>query len=158
MPVWTEIKAAADFQELFNQFDDFHDAVVRELYFRNPTYVDDAGVSFGSRDFIRIFYQGGRHDLRAIQFLGLKLRRLNLGGLDWFRSDTIKEASYLFRDNLIYWASEADWNSDEPRSADVFWFACERLFWRPITDGLGRRLRLANLDEYDPGLEALINP
>jgi hypothetical protein len=156
--VWTEIKAPSDFQELFDRFEDFHDSVLREFYFRNPTYIDGHSVYFGSLDFVRLFFQGGRNDLRAIQLLGLRVNRLNLGKVDLLRSDVIDGASYIFKDNLIYWASEPNWALDRDRGGDDFWFACERLFWRPDADGLGRRLRLGNLDEYDPGLEALIDP
>ena len=155
--MWTEIASPEDFQDLFDRFDAFHDAVMREVYFRNPSYLDEGGVSFGSPDFAQLFFQGGRADLSAVHLLALNLKRLNLGDVGGLRSDVLDEATYLFRDGLIYWASIADWSPEVSGSDEALWFACERLFWRPIEDGLGRRLRLGNLSDYDPELEELIS-
>ncbi len=114
-------------------------------------------MSFGSKEFLKLFFQGGRGEVPALEFLCLRLHRLSLADVDSHRSDTIDEASFFFQNNLIYWSSTEGFTPGSPLNPGL-WFACERLFWRSVPDGIGRRLRLGNQNEYDPFLESLLEP
>lgn len=94
-----------------------------------------------------------------MQLLALSVVKLNLDARGWRASDILEEeATYGLHDGLLYWAGSENWRPEERDGSEAFWFSCGRLFWRPVEDGLGRRLRLGNIDTYDAELESIIDP
>lgn len=155
--MWSEIKSPSDFQDLFNRFDDFHDAILREMYYATPSYLDKKGALVGKPGsvYLRMFFQGGREDARSIDLVALKPDQLVMSQPGWSPYEPIEEAAYFFQDGRIFWSSDKSWHPNDSSQQNSFWFACERLFWKPIENGLGPLLRLRNHEDYDAELEAI---
>lgn len=90
--------------------------------------------------------------------LAINIQKIHLGTNGWQPRDVIFEASFRIQDGLISWIAESDWDFQAGGQTSEFFFSCLRLYWRPVEGGLGRRVRLGNQHDYDPELEALINP
>lgn len=158
--MWREIVSNSDFEKLFVRFDNFHESILREIYFSTPSYLDERGSLVGKpgSSYLRMVFQGGREDLRAIEMLALNPAQLNISRPGWSPYDTIEEAAYFFQEGKIFWSSDKSWTPDDGNLLEsCFWYSCERLFWRDIDDGLGPCLHLKNQEEYDPELESILD-
>jgi hypothetical protein len=137
---WQALQNPSQLAELMHLFGNFHDSCVREIHAVTGHYVhENLSMTANWRTTVHMLIQRQYRPLSAIELRFEELVGMRLAAPSRGCENTIINASFFIRDDIVYWADTSSWGPES--SSESTWVAAREVYWRDVSEWLGPGLR-----------------
>jgi hypothetical protein len=141
---WKQIQNTTDIEHLMKSFGYFHDSCLKELHMWSEHFVDDdlsMSVSSGLDHRVRILFQRQGSNPSAIELMFEQVTQMHILPSPENHDSIIYNVSFIFKDDLFYWANDSSWRPEDKAENQVSWLSSKEVKWRDGSDWMGDELR-----------------